>query len=237
MHREKASVPKASRQANECLKPRGPAPESAARLEHQEPRRGVWWAGPGRPGQGGRAGRAPESTRRVSRRPCRGGAPPYLLDGPCARHSGQPHVVARLPAQNLELLPVDFHLERVGVGPGPAAPRSRRGPGGLGARRGRPGLPHDLLSPHPKAPDSARPGRPGGGKPTAHDSRRKAGPFRKHVRGPGHRPRPRVAITEPETSTRIRLSLLACGLSDYNSQQATLGRRAASALRGAFWEL
>lgn len=114
-------------------------------------------------------GRAGESA------PCRGGSrvgprargarshpPVYLLERSRAGHPGHPHIVARFPAQDLELLPVDFHLEWVGVGSRSAAPRARRGPEGLPARPGGPGLPH-------------------------RDTRRTSEPLRRHVhlRSPG----------------------------------------------------
>lgn len=37
----------------------------------------------------------------------------YLGDGFGSRHAGQTHVVLGFPPQNIEFLPVDFHLERV----------------------------------------------------------------------------------------------------------------------------
>lgn len=37
----------------------------------------------------------------------------HLVDGFGPRHSRQTHIVLRLPPQNIELLPVDFHLKGV----------------------------------------------------------------------------------------------------------------------------
>lgn len=61
-------------------------------------------------------------------------------------------------------------------------------------------------------------------------------PLRETRAGLREPPRPGVAITEPGTQRPNRLSLLARRRGDYNSQQATLFRRAASAQRGDSWE-
>lgn len=85
-------------------------------------------------------------------RPAPPAPPAYLPEGPRARHPGQPHVVARLPAQDLELLPVDFHLEWIGVGLRRAPSRSRRRPGGLPSRPDLLGLSHGARTAAPKVP-------------------------------------------------------------------------------------
>lgn len=39
--------------------------------------------------------------------------PSYLINGFGSRHTRQTHVMLGFPPQNIKLLPVDFHLERV----------------------------------------------------------------------------------------------------------------------------
>lgn len=145
-------------------------------------------------GQGRAAGPSRQAGQGTPRRtsplpPQRARLPADLLEGPRARHPGQTHVVARLPAQNLELLPVYFHLEWVGVRPRPAAPRARRGRRGLPAR-GRPGFPHGYTR------RTSGCGLGGGGGAVPVSSVDTCGPATGDSR-------PHLAITEPARSRNV----------------------------------